>query len=131
MQGAGKKGPTAEKGNPTTWLECHGCGETHFARDCPNPDLRIAGQGKGQRSVYADIANANREAKGGKQGYGEKGSNACTSVVSVSMLPAPGPAGLKHCREVCSRGSDKCPGHLGPPQYGQAPPCGVGVGRAA
>ena len=73
MKGAGKTGQTAGKGVPTE-LECHRCGESHFARDCPNPDQRIAGPGKGQRSVYADIANANREAKGGTKGYGGKGA---------------------------------------------------------
>ena len=74
MKGAGKKGAKAGKDNSIKWLERQRCGESHFVRDCPNPDERVAGQGKGQRSVYADIANANRDAKGGTTGYGEKGA---------------------------------------------------------
>ena len=54
-KGAGKKGAKGSvylvgKGAPV--LECHRCGEPHFARDCPNLDLREAGQGDGHRSVY-------------------------------------------------------------------------------
>ena len=70
-KGAGKKGAKGSvylAGNGAPTLECHRCGEPHFARDCPNPDLRVSGHGNGQRSVYAEIANSNREAKGGTKG---------------------------------------------------------------
>ena len=51
----GAKGIAGKAGNGGT-IDCYRCGERHFARDCPNEDLRGLCQiaGAGFRSVYDD-----------------------------------------------------------------------------